>query len=335
MPYSGRNSLRPYGSGGFIIMDGFLNINKEAGWTSHDVVARLRSVLKLQKIGHTGTLDPAATGVLPICLGKATKLARFLTETDKEYRAVMRLGETTDTQDATGKVLSRRPIGDVTEERVRDVFVLFRGAIRQVPPMYSAVKVDGQRLYKAARAGREVDRAPRTIVIHRLELLRMEGRDVTMEVACSKGTYIRTLCADIGERLGPGAHLYRLERTRSGPFRIEAAVTLSDVEAAVKAGRFQERILPAGEVLKDFPSMSVTGQGARLLMHGAPIGLQAVGRLPKEFKTGQPVLVYNASGDLIALAEALAGWPETGESGPDRQRELFKLDKLLVSVKDR
>jgi len=315
-------------------MDGFLNINKPAGWTSHDVVARLRSVLKFQKIGHTGTLDPAATGVLPICLGKATKLARFLTETDKEYRAVMRLGETTDTQDATGKILSRRPVEDLTENRVRDVLALFRGAIRQVPPMYSAVKVDGQRLYKAARAGREVDRAPRTVVVHSLELLKMDGSDVTLAVACSKGTYIRTLCADIGERLGPGAHLYRLERTRSGPFRIEDAVTLSEAEAAVNAGRIRERILPAGEVLKDLPSMSVTGQGARLLMHGAPIGLQAVGRLPKEFKTGQPVLVYNASGDLIALAEALAGLSESAESGWDRQRDLFKLDKWLVPVKD-
>jgi tRNA pseudouridine55 synthase len=323
-------------------MDGFLNINKPAGWTSHDVVARLRKVLGTDlksvpsrlKIGHTGTLDPAATGVLPICLGKATKLARFLTETDKEYRAVMRLGETTDTQDATGKILSRRPIEDVTEDRIREILALFRGAIRQIPPMYSAVKVEGQRLYKAARAGREVDRAPRTIVIHRLELVRIEGPDVTLEVSCSKGTYIRTLCADIGERLGPGAHLHRLERTRSGPFRLEDAATLSEVEAAVKAGRIQERILPAGEVLKDFPSMSVTGHGARLLMHGTPIGLQAVGRLPKEFKTGQPVLVYNASGDLIALVEALAGWPETAEPGWDRRRELFKLDKLLVPVKD-
>ncbi|HTN42898.1 MAG TPA: tRNA pseudouridine(55) synthase TruB [Nitrospiria bacterium] len=315
-------------------MDGFLNVNKEAGWTSHDVVARLRSVLKIQKIGHTGTLDPAATGVLPICLGKATKLARFLTETDKEYRAVMRLGETTDTQDATGKVLSRREAEGLTEGRVRDALVSFHGAIRQIPPMYSAVKVDGQPLYKAARAGREVDRPPRTVVIHRLELLKMEGVDVTMEVACSKGTYVRTLCADIGERLGPGAHLRRLERTRSGPFRIEDALTLPALEADVKAGRIRERILPAHAVLKDFPSMSVTGHGARLLMHGAPIGLKAVGRLPKEFKTGQPVLVYNASGVLIALAEALVGWSENAGTERDRKGDLFKLDKLLVPVED-
>ncbi|HUK57397.1 MAG TPA: tRNA pseudouridine(55) synthase TruB [Nitrospiria bacterium] len=320
-------------------MDGFLNIHKPAGWTSHDVVARLRSVLKIKKIGHTGTLDPAATGVLPICLGKATKLARFLTETDKEYDAVMRLGETTDTQDATGKVLSRRPTDGVTEDRVREALASFRGEIRQIPPMYSAVKIAGQPLYKAARAGREVERLPRTVVIHRLEMRGMEGRDVAFSVVCSKGTYIRTLCADIGERLGSGAHLFRLERTRSGPFRIEDALTVSEAEAAAGEGRIRERVLTAGEVLRDFPSMSVTRDGARLLMHGTPIGLRGVGRLPKEIKTGQPVLVYNTSGVLIALAEALVGWP--GTAGPegdlkegDLKTDLFKLGKWLVSVED-
>jgi tRNA pseudouridine55 synthase len=315
-------------------MDGFLNINKPAGWTSHDVVARLRFLLKVKKVGHTGTLDPAATGVLPICLGKATKLARLLTETDKEYRAVMRLGETTDTQDATGKVLIRRAVEGLTEARVREVMASFRGEIRQLPPMYSAVKVDGQPLYKAARAGREVERAERTVAIRRLDLIRMEGNDVTFEVTCSKGTYVRTLCEDIGERLGVGAHLYQLVRTRSGPFRIEESMTVPEVETAVREGRVRERVLAAGRVLKDFPSVSVTHLGARLLLHGTPIGMQALGRLPKEFKTGQSILVYNVAGDLIALAEALVGWTAAPDSGPAGERDLFKLDKVLVSADD-
>jgi tRNA pseudouridine55 synthase len=315
-------------------MDGFLNINKPAGWTSHDVVARLRSLLKVKKVGHTGTLDPAATGVLPICLGKATKLARLLTETDKEYRAVMRLGETTDTQDATGKVLIRRAVEGLTEDRVREAMASFRGEIRQLPPMYSAVKVDGQPLYKAARAGREVERAERTVVIRRLDLIRMEGNDVTFEVTCSKGTYVRTLCEDIGERLGVGAHLNHLVRTRSGPFRIEDSMTVPEVEAAAREGRIRDRVLAAGRVLKDFPSVSVTHLGARLLLHGTPIGMQALGRLPKEFKTGQPVLVYNVAGDLIALAEALVERTEAPDSGPAGDRDLFKLDKVLVSADD-
>ncbi|MBI3995095.1 MAG: tRNA pseudouridine(55) synthase TruB [Nitrospirae bacterium] len=321
-------------------MNGFLNINKPAGWTSHDVVARLRTVLGTDlksvpsrfKVGHTGTLDPAATGVLPICLGKATKLARLLTETDKEYRAVMRLGETTDTQDATGKVLVRRVVPELTEAQILTALVPFTGKILQVPPMYSAVKINGQPLYKAARAGREVEREARTVTIRRLQLIGMEGNDITLEAVCTKGTYIRTLCADIGERLGVGAHLHRLIRTRSGPFRIEEAISLAEAETAVKDGRIREKVLSAAQVLKDFPSVSVTRQGARLLLQGTPIGLQAVGRLPKEFKTGQPVLVYNASGDLIALAEALAGRPGHPDPGPEDRRDLFKLDKVLVSV---
>jgi len=313
-------------------VDGFLNINKPAGWTSHDVVARLRFLLKVKKVGHTGTLDPAATGVLPICLGKATKLARLLTETEKEYRAVMRLGETTDTQDATGKVLVRRAVEGLTEDRVRQALVAFRGEIRQLPPMYSAVKVDGQPLYKAARAGLEVERAVRTVTIHRLDLIRMEGNDVTLEVTCSKGTYIRTLCADIGEQLGVGAHLHHLIRTRSGPFRIEDAMTLPEIETAVQEGRMRERVLSAAWILKDFPSMSVNQMGARRLLHGMPIGLQAVGRLPKEFKTGQSVLVYNAAGDLIALAEALVERPAAPDSGPAQKMDLFRVDKVLVSA---
>jgi len=315
-------------------MDGFLNINKPEGWTSHDVVARLRSLLKVKKVGHTGTLDPAATGVLPICLGKATKLARLLTETDKDYFADMRLGETTDTQDATGKILIRRPLEGLTEDRVREVMASFRGEIRQLPPMYSAVKVDGQPLYKSARAGREVERAERTVVIHRFDLIRMEGDIVTFEVTCSKGTYVRTLCADMGERLGVGAHLHRLVRTRSGPFRIEEAMTVPEVETAVREGRIRERVLAAGRVLKDFPSVSVTNVGARMLLHGTPIGMQALGRVPKEFKTGQPVLVYNVAGDLIALAEALVEGSGSPESDPDAGRNLFKLDKVLVSADD-
>ncbi|MBI3811591.1 MAG: tRNA pseudouridine(55) synthase TruB [Nitrospirae bacterium] len=315
-------------------MDGFLNINKPAGWTSHDVVARLRSLLKVKKVGHTGTLDPAATGVLPICLGKATKLARFLTESDKEYRAVMRLGETTDTQDATGKVLVRRAVDGLTEDRVRDVIVSFRGEIKQLPPMYSAVKINGQPLYKAARAGREVERAERTVFLWRLDLIRMEGNDVTFEVTCSKGTYIRTLCADIGEQLGIGAHLHHLVRTRSGPFRIEEAMTLSEVETAVQEGRMGERVLSAAWILKDFPSLSVTVQGARMLLHGTSIGMQALGRLPKEFKTGQSVLVYNVAGDLIALAEALVERSDAPDSGPVGKGDLFRLDKVLVSAKE-
>jgi len=315
-------------------MDGFLNINKPSGWTSHDVVARLRSILKIKKVGHTGTLDPAATGVLPICLGKATKLSQLLTETDKQYRAVMRLGITTDTQDATGRILNRRDGSGLSERQIRDVLVLFTGDIQQVPPMYSAVKVAGEPLYKAARAGRVVERDARKVRIYRLELIGRDENDVTLDVVCSKGTYIRSLCADIGERLGVGAHLFHLIRLRSGPFRIEHAVTIEEAESLVQEGRIRERVLPAAQVFQDFPSVSVTHQGARQLLHGTPIGILSVGRQPKDFKTGQAVLVYNASGDLIALAKVRIGPPEGPDLATDRGQEVFALDKVLASVKE-
>ena len=308
-------------------MDGFLNINKQTGWTSHDVVARLRQLLKMKKVGHTGTLDPAATGVLPICIGKATRLAEYLTGMDKEYEAVMRLGETTDTLDATGKILARRSTEGLTREQVRAAMDDFLGDIEQIPPMFSAVKVGGQPLYKAARAGREVRRESRIVTVHRLELLAMNGSDVTLRVACSKGTYIRTLCADIGERLGMGAHLSRLRRTRSGPFRIEEALTLDEIAEAVETGRIQNHLLPAGTVLRDFPSVSVTQEGASSVLHGAPIGIGGVDQLPKDFKTGQHVLVYSDTGHLIALAEALVGRREAPAIGSGR---LFKVEKVLV-----
>ncbi|HEY4484974.1 MAG TPA: tRNA pseudouridine(55) synthase TruB [Nitrospiria bacterium] len=315
-------------------MDGFLNVNKPSGWTSHDVVAHLRSVLKIRKIGHTGTLDPAATGVLPICVGKATKLSHLLIGTDKRYRAVMRLGETTDTQDAEGKILVRRHAGSVTEEQVREALVYFTGPISQIPPMYSAVKVGGQPLYKAARDGREVSRSPRTVTLHRIELLGIEGADISLEVDCSKGTYIRTLCADIGERLGVGAHLLRLERTRSGPFRIEMAASLPELESAAREGRIPEYLSAPGAVLGDFPSLTVTEEGERPVLHGAALRRRDIRTFPKECKTGGPVLVYNGAGQLIALAVALAGRSELDESDQADSRRLFRVDRLLVDVEE-
>ncbi len=182
-------------------------------------------------------------------------------------------------------------------------------------------------MYKAARAGREVRREPRSVRVHTLELLAINGRDVNLKVLCSKGTYIRTLCADIGEQLGMGAHLSGLRRTRSGPFRIEEALTLDEIAGAVEAGRIQDHLLPPGIVLKDFPSVSLTRDGASSALHGAPIGLRGVDQLPKDFKTGQHVLVYNDAGHLIALAEALVGRSEAPAIGSGR---LFKVEKVLV-----
>ncbi|HSG06174.1 MAG TPA: tRNA pseudouridine(55) synthase TruB, partial [Nitrospiria bacterium] len=317
-------------------MDGFININKPAGWTSHDVVARLRTLLKIKKIGHTGTLDPQATGVLPVCVGKATKLADFLSGADKVYTAVLRLGETTDTLDAEGRVLETRPVDGISDERIRQAAAGFRGEIQQTPPMFSAVKINGQPLYKAARAGKEVSRPSRTVSIHSLDLLARDGRDVRFRVACSKGTYIRTLCADIGERLGVGGHLKELVREQSGPFFLKDAQTLEAIEGAVKAGRMPELLLSPGQIFKEFPGVTVNSGGARLVRNGGPIRPQAVDEWPKEFRTGQHVLVYTSSGRLIALAEALVSKKEFSRSGKEEDSlnkvkgrlEVFKVEKV-------
>ncbi|MDO4284232.1 MAG: tRNA pseudouridine(55) synthase TruB [Eubacteriales bacterium] len=225
------------------MLDGMLNVYKEAGFTSNDVVAKLRGILKQRKIGHTGTLDPDAVGVLPVCLGKGTKLCELIADRDKEYVAVLRLGVVTDTQDVTGAVLRRIPEEEVresvSEAGVREMAASFLGDIDQIPPMYSALKVNGKKLYELARAGQTIERAARRIHIYELEIEKIELPLVRMRIRCSKGTYIRTLCHDIGEKLGVGGAMESLVRTRVGIFRIEEAKTLSEIEAIVKGGDAQ------------------------------------------------------------------------------------------------
>ena len=210
-------------------MDGILNINKPRGITSHDVVIQVRKIFPFKKVGHAGTLDPDATGVLVVCLGKATKAVRFLINDDKEYEAVMILGISTDSQDASGKVLKRVDEVKVSETDVREVMERFRGDIEQIPPMVSAIHYKGKRLYQLARQGKVVERAPRKVKVFSLEILKMELPQIKFGVVCSKGTYIRTLCADIGEALGCGAHQAELTRIRSGAFHIRDSLTLEEL----------------------------------------------------------------------------------------------------------
>ena len=210
-------------------MNGILNVYKEPGFTSHDVVAKLRGICKQKKIGHTGTLDPEASGVLPVCLGNATKLCDLLTDKDKEYRAVLLLGVETDTQDTTGQILAEKEV-NAGEEDVRSAILSFVGPYDQIPPMYSALKVNGQKLCDLARKGQVVERKSRRITIHSIEIEDISLPRVTMRVACSRGTYIRTLCHDIGQKLGCGGAMERLERTRSGNFKAEDAYRLSELE---------------------------------------------------------------------------------------------------------
>lgn len=252
------------------MINGIIVINKEAGFTSHDVVAKLRGICGQKKIGHTGTLDPAATGVLPVCLGSATKLCDMLTEKNKEYVAELLLGVETDTQDMTGQVLMRREVS-VTESDVRRICGEFAGDYNQVPPMYSALKVNGKKLYELAREGREVERKARPVIIYELEILKLELPVVTMRVSCSKGTYIRTLCADIGERLGCGGAMQSLKRTRVGSFGLGDAVTLGELQQLKDADRLRSRVIPVDSVFGGYPVLHVAAGFAPLLENGNTI----------------------------------------------------------------
>ena len=281
-------------------MEGVLIVHKEAGWTSHDVVARVRRLLGTQKVGHAGTLDPAATGVLPVLIGRATRIAENLIDWDKEYRAVLRLGETTDTQDATGQVLSTIDPRYVTEEAIRAVVEKFRGVQKQLPPMYSAVKVGGRPLYKAARAGQTIDRTERTISIYNLDIVEINGRDVTVQVVCSKGTYIRTLCADIGQALGVGGHLLTLERRRVGPLPLEQALTLDEVMQRVQADTLRGALLSLDHLLEQLPALVVTNEQVPHVLHGAPVLPAGIGQLPSSLELVS-VRLKTETGRLLAI----------------------------------
>lgn len=237
-------------------MDGIIVVNKEKGFTSFDVVAKLRGILKMKKIGHTGTLDPEATGVLPVCLGSGTKICDMLTDSKKEYVAEFTLGMTSDTQDIWGTILSKEPVSCTKEEfiKVADSFV---GDIWQVPPMYSALKVNGKRLYELAREGKEVERKARPVSVYEIELLSFELPKVKLRISCSKGTYIRTIAHDIGQKLGCKAVMSSLIRTQTSGFSLEDAHTLSEIEQAFKNGNIESFIHPIREVFSHLESVYV------------------------------------------------------------------------------
>ncbi|MCY4612422.1 MAG: tRNA pseudouridine(55) synthase TruB [Nitrospira sp.] len=250
---------------------GVLNVSKPAGWTSHDVVAKVRRLLQVPKVGHAGTLDPAATGVLPVLLGKGTRLSAFLLHWDKEYEAVLRLGQETTTQDATGAIVRDCPVPELRPETVHEAVAQFHGEQQQVPPMYSAVKIGGQPLYKAARAGKTLDRPSRPVTIYHIEIRALALPDVTLRVRCSKGTYIRTLCADIGRVLGVGGHLSRLIRSRVGPFHLDRAWSLDDIGRVDDLFGHPGAFLNLDEALAHLPAVVVDPAMVEKVMNGAPV----------------------------------------------------------------
>ena len=295
-------------------MDGFIIVDKPAGMTSHDVVSSVRRLAGMKKVGHTGTLDPFATGVLPVALGEGTKAIQFLDESVKEYRAVMKLGETTDTQDCTGSIIRRGAWQGMTPDSIREAARNFLGRGSQVPPMYSALKRNGVPLYRIARKGEEVPREPRAIEIFSLDVDRIELPEVAFTVRCSRGAYVRTLASDMGDLLGCGAHLVQLRRTASGPFTLGQAISLEKLAEVTGHHGLPALLISCLEALSPLRNLPLSEQGAARV---------ATGIFPEDgdFETpprealgpGERVLL-SRNGLLLAVAESAAGgWPVAGE----------------------
>ena len=281
------------------MINGIINIYKEAGYTSHDVVAKMRGILKQKKIGHTGTLDPDAEGVLPVCLGNATKLCDLLTDKSKVYRARMRLGIETDTQDISGTVLNRYPV-EVTEEETEEAILSFLGSYEQIPPMYSALKVDGKKLYELAREGKTVERKAREVQIFSISIIQTELPEVEFIVECSKGTYIRTLCYDIGRKLGCGATMTKLCRTRVGSFRVEDAITLGELESLQKEGKTDIVVIGVETMFEQYEKAVVLRKWQKLIDNGNPVYRHQLQNkyLPKD---GEILRVYSEDGRFYGV----------------------------------
>jgi tRNA pseudouridine55 synthase len=291
--------------------DGILIIDKPSGLTSHDVVNRVRRTTKVRQVGHAGTLDPLATGVLVVCLGQATRVSEYLLGHDKSYRATIRLGVETNTYDADGKVVATRDV-NVDRVAVEQALTRFIGEIQQVPPMYSAIKREGQKLYELARQGIEIEREARSVIIHSIKLRSYQAPNVTIDVRCSAGTYIRSIAHDLGELLGTGGHLIELRRTAAGPFTIEHAITLDTFEAVAHEDRWDTQLRSIGEALSDWPPVVLTEADRVRAVNGAPIlSLKLAGTRCR---------AHDEHGNLIALLVC------------DQQKHWWRAEKVFTMI---
>lgn len=298
--------------------NGIVNVYKEKGFTSHDVVAKLRGILKQKKIGHTGTLDPEAEGVLPVCLGKATKLCDLLTDKDKTYEACLRLGIQTDTQDMTGKVLKEAEVS-VSKEEVKKVILSFLGVYEQIPPMYSALKVNGKKLYEYAREGIEVERKPRRVTIYSIDIKKIELPKVWFSVSCSKGTYIRTLCHDIGEKLGCFGCMETLVRTKVSVFEMKDSLKLSEIELLRDENKIDSVLFPLDAMFQRMTGATVKSEFNKLLYNGNPLAMEF---LEEPCTDNSEIRVYDKENHFIGIYS----WNE--------KRHQYQPVKLFLPVED-
>ena len=282
-------------------MDGIVIVDKPRDWTSQDVTAKLRGVFQTRRIGHGGTLDPMATGVLPVFVGRATRGVEFFEHAEKTYETVLRLGITTDTEDITGNILEEKPV-QVTEAEILAVLEQFKGEIQQIPPMYSAIKINGQKLCNLARKGKEVARPARTVTIHALDFLGMDGADICLRVHCSKGTYIRTLCKDIGEALGCGGCMAQLRRVSAGSYTIENAIPLADLVASDNPGQYLHGV---DTLFAAHPAVTLTEKQALRCRNGNSFSIELADGTYR---------AYDAAGEFLMLAKVEDGVMSTVKS---------------------
>lgn len=309
------------------MINGVINVYKEVGYTSRDAVSRLTGILRQRKIGHTGTLDPAAEGVLPMCVGSATKLCEFLTDHKKQYIAIMKLGIATDTEDTTGEITEKTEFSpewyeeNLSKENLIKIMNSFIGKQLQTPPMYSAKRVNGKRLYEIAREGKVIERKPCEITIYGIEIKNIDiiNREITIIVDCSKGTYIRTLCKDIGEALGCKAAMKNLLRTRTGDFYLENSYKLDEIEKIVKENRLSEIVIPVEDIFKDLKRVDVTGQANVLLENGGILKAETIRSAYNNIfvENDEKVRMYNKEGKFKAIYSY------------NEKMDVFRIDKMF------
>lgn len=302
-------------------MNGIINVYKEKGYTSHDVVAILRKIAGQKKIGHTGTLDPDATGVLPVCLGRATKVCDLLTDHDKTYETVLLLGKTTDTQDISGEILKEHPTDHLNEAEVTKVIENFKGTYDQIPPMYSALKVNGKKLYELAREGKTVERKSRKVTIYQIHIKKIQLPRVRMEVTCSKGTYIRTLCHDIGNRLGTGGCMEELTRTKVGRFELKDSLKLEELSDLAQNGRLEDALIPLDQMFSELQSVVPAEKYISKAYNGNDFFKNQLSEDGK-FCSGEKVRVYDAQGHFIGVYRYM------------EDRKMFHLVKMFLDPEE-
>jgi tRNA pseudouridine55 synthase len=282
-------------------MDLIVSLNKPKDITSQDAVTKVKRILRARKAGHTGTLDPIATGLLLICINRATRLASYFSSLDKEYKTVMKLGEASDTQDAYGKVISRCDDINIDQRLIEDICESFEGPILQMPPMFSAIKHKGKPLYKLARKGVQIKRKPREVMIHKIKVLKIAPPLITFSAVCSKGTYIRTLCHDIGEKLGTGAHLHELERTAIGPFNVKDSLTREELLTLDKDSPAGKGFYSIDEALSWMPELAVNSSLLRNVRNGIPLTISQCNGFSDEMKTSDGIRIKSPDSEVLAI----------------------------------